>query len=227
MCVRNEATPETRASLSESVDLSALKWIQNGAEPIRASSVSPRLFRPCSGTNAKGSIVFYVCVLCSLQLISLTQSRASYGLFDCSGTKQSCGIHHEATMNSFKGCQRTSSPGTSHFGFSCPWDWRDAVISGPQIPWELAEHIPFRLRGTLGTGGTQSFQAPRYPGDWRDSVLSGSRVLRIPWELAELKSFQPPRTLGTGETQSSQPPKCPGDWRDSVISRPRVPCGLV
>ncbi|CAM9668895.1 unnamed protein product, partial [Laminaria digitata] len=41
LCVRKwwVATPETRASLSESVDLSDLKWIQNGAEPIRASSI--------------------------------------------------------------------------------------------------------------------------------------------------------------------------------------------
>lgn len=36
---RNEAMPEVRASMAKSVDLSSLMFIQNGAEPIRASSV--------------------------------------------------------------------------------------------------------------------------------------------------------------------------------------------
>ena len=103
--------------------------------------------------------------------------------------------------------------------------------------------VPVRSTSlTLGSGRTQSFQAPRYPegsvfcasrcsenwgtqpfqaprssGDWWYSVLSGPRV---PWGLAGLSPFSPPGTLGTGVTQSFQAPRYPGDWRDSVLSAP-------
>lgn len=36
---RLEATPEARAEMKKTVDLRPLQWIQNGAEPIRASTV--------------------------------------------------------------------------------------------------------------------------------------------------------------------------------------------
>ncbi|CAM9641834.1 unnamed protein product, partial [Scytosiphon promiscuus] len=41
LCVRkwNETTQDVRQTMIDSVDLSALNWIQNGAEPIRASSI--------------------------------------------------------------------------------------------------------------------------------------------------------------------------------------------
>ena len=72
---------------------------------------------------------------------------------------------------------------------------------------------------TLGTGGTQSLQHPRYPEDWRDSVLFGP--------------FRAPDTLGTGDWRDSVlSAKAPdtlgtGDWRDSVLSAPKVPLGLA
>ena len=48
-----------------------------------------------------------------------------------------------------------------------PWDWRDSVLSGSQLPLlGLAGLSPFRLPDTLaGTGETQSFQPPNYHGD--------------------------------------------------------------
>ena len=64
-----------------------------------------------------------------------------------------------------------------------PMDWRDSVLSAPQVPWGLAGLIPFRPPCTLRSGGTHSFQAPRYPWDWQDSILSGPQV---PWRLAGL-----------------------------------------
>ena len=82
--VRNEATAETRASLSESVDLSALKWIQNGAEPIRASSVSPGP-SDCTQGQTQITVLFIFpmfFVSCSLQLISHARENR---LFDYSG----------------------------------------------------------------------------------------------------------------------------------------------
>ena len=73
-----------------------------------------------------------------------------------------------------------------------PGDWRDSVLSGPQVSWgleglspfrppevswKLAGFSPFRPPRTLGTCGTQSLQGPRRdPGDWQDSVLSGPQV---------------------------------------------------
>ena len=83
------------------------------------------------------------------------------------------------------------------------------VVRGP-ILWVPVISAP----RTRGTGGTQSLQAPRYPGDWRDSVLSDPQV---PWGLAGLSPFsspgtledwwdsspfRPPDTLKTGDTQS-------------------------
>ena len=70
--------------------------------------------------------------------------------------------------------------------------------------------------GTLWTGGTQSFGAPRYPEDWRDSVLSACG-------LAGLSLLEPPGTPRTGGTQFFGAPRYPGDWRDSVLSAPRYP----
>ena len=87
----------------------------------------------------------------------------------------------------------------------------------------------------MGTGETQSFQNPRYPGDWRDAVPSAPQVL---WGLAGLSHFSPqvplgllgpshfrlPDTLGTGGTQSFQAPSYPcWDWRDSVLSGSQIP----
>ena len=77
-----------------------------------------------------------------------------------------------------KGRMSTSPPGTCHFGFSYIWDWRDCH---------------FRPPDTLGTRGTQSFQAPTYPGDSR-----------------------PPGTSHFGFSY-------PWDWRDSVPSGPQAP----
>ena len=84
------------------------------------------------------------------------------------------------------------------------WDWRDSVVSAQE------------------TGGTQSFQPPRYPRDWRDSVLSSQVPLGLaelgplssqaPWGLAELSHFRPPCTLRTGEI---------------VLSAPQVPLELA
>ena len=88
------------------------------------------------------------------------------------------------------------------------------------LPLGLAGLSPFRPPGAVGTGGTQSFQAPLYPGDWRDSVFSAPRV---DWGPAGLSHFRPPCTLGTGGTQSFQPLRYPVDWRDSVLSGPRYP----
>ena len=85
------------------------------------------------------------------------------------------------------------------------------------LPLGLAGLSPFRPPGAVGTGGTQSFQAPLYPGDWRDSVFSAPRVA---WGPAGLSHFRPPCTLGTGGTQSFQPLRYPVDWRDSVLSGP-------
>ena len=93
-------------------------------------------------------------------------------------------------VQNFKGHQSTSPPGT--------------VISASR---------------TLGTSGTQSFQAPRYPEDSRDSVLLATQV---PWGLAGLGPFRTPGTRGTGMTQSFQAPRYPWDWRDSVLSGPPV-----
>ena len=118
-----------------------------------------------------------------------------------------------------------------------PWDVSEVVQSwkcrrSPSPPG--TNHVGSR---NLGTGGTQSFQPPRYPGhswdsvlsdptletggttvnpfrlypgDWRDSVLSAPLV---PWRLARLKSFPPLRY--------------PGDWRDSNLSGPLIPWGLA
>ena len=105
-------------------------------------------------------------------------------------------------MDFCKGRQSTSPSGTSHFGFSHPWDWRDPILSG------LAGLSPFSHPDTRRTGETQSFQAPRYPKDWRDSVLSAPHV---PLGLARLSPFSPPGILGASGTQSFQPLKYPGD----------------
>ena len=119
-----------------------------------------------------------------------------------------------------------------HLFFSASFRFFPKVVRVPVL-W-----VPFILASrTLGTGGTQSFQAPRYrgdwrdssflppryPGDWRDSVLSASQV---PWGLAGLSPFRPPGTLGTGGTESFQAPRYPEDSRNSVLSAPQVPCGL-
>ena len=53
-----------------------------------------------------------------------------------------------------------------------PGDWRDSVLSGPQVSWGLEGLSPFRPPGTLRTVGTQSFQPPSYPEGRRDSVIS-------------------------------------------------------
>ena len=47
----------------------------------------------------------------------------------------------------------------------------------------MATFTPLISPGTLGTGRTQSFHPPTYPGEWRDAVLSASLV---PWGLAML-----------------------------------------
>ena len=111
-----------------------------------------------------------------------------------------------------------SSPGTLGAGSTqslqpptYPGDWRDSVLSGPQVPYGLAGISSFNPPSTLGTDGTQSCQPPRYPEDWRDSVLLGPQV---------------PDTLETGGTQSFQVPRYPEDWRDSVLLGPQVPWNL-
>ena len=82
---------------------------------------------------------------------------------------------------------------------------------------------PFGPPGTLRSGGTQSFKAPRYPGDWWDSVLSGPQV---PWGLAGLSPFRPPGTLGTGEISSVTRSGTLGTG-GSVLSAPQVPLGRL
>ena len=83
-------------------------------------------------------------------------------------------------------------------------------------------HRPFSPPGTLGTGGTQSFQPPRYPGDWRDAVLSTHKVTQ---ELVGFSPFRRPGTIlmETDGTQSFMAPRYRGDWWDAV---PRVNGGL-
>ena len=66
--------------------------------------------------------------------------------------------------------------------------------------------------GTLWTGGTQSFGAPRYPEDWRDSVL-----------LAQDSVLLAPRYPVDWRDSVLSATKYPVDWRDSVLSVPRYP----
>ena len=94
----------------------------------------------------------------------------------------------------------------------------------------LAVLSPFRAPGTLGTGGTQSFQAPRYPETlprWPETLRTGGAQFllgpKLSWGLGRLSPFRTPGTPATGGTQFLQPPKYSGDWRDSVISAPRYP----
>ena len=55
----------------------------------------------------------------------------------------------------FRGRQSTIPPGTDHFSFSYPWNWRDSVLSAPRYPWDWRRLSPFS--STLGARGTQSF----------------------------------------------------------------------
>ena len=106
-----------------------------------------------------------------------------------------------------------------------PVDRQDSVISGPRVPLGLARLSPFSPPRTLGSGGTQSFHAPKHPWNWRDSVRSGPQVAlglaglaisapQVPLGRARLSHFSPPSTLETGSfrrtvTGESSSPK---DW---------------
>ena len=98
---------------------------------------------------------------------------------------------------------------------------RDADLSGPQEPWGLARLSSFRPPGTVGTGGTQSLQAPRHPEDWRGPILP-----QVPSGQAGLSNVSP-GTPEIGRAQFIQPPTHPWGWRDSVLSGPQVPWGLA
>ena len=57
-----------------------------------------------------------------------------------------------------------------------PEDWRDLVLLGLEVPLGLAGLSPCSPPDTLEIGGTQTFQAPRFPVDWRCSVFSAPQV---------------------------------------------------
>ena len=52
---------------------------------------------------------------------------------------------------------------------------RDSVLSGLRYPVDWQDSVLLPPPGTLGTGGTQYFQPPRYPMEWWVSVLSVTR----------------------------------------------------
>ena len=61
-----------------------------------------------------------------------------------------------------------SPPGTSHFGFFHPLEWRDSVLSAPQVPCGLAGLPSFSPQDTLGTGssGMTGTGESLSPEDW-------------------------------------------------------------
>ena len=77
--------------------------------------------------------------------------------------------------------------------------------------------------GTLWTGGTQSFGAPRYPEDWRDSVLLAPRY-PVDWRDSVLSATRYPVDWRDSVLSAT---RYPVDWRDSVLSAYQVPWGLA
>ena len=117
----------------------------------------------------------------------------------------------------------TSPPGTSHFGFLYSGDWRDSVVSTPQVPWGLAGLSPFRPPGTLETGRTQPYNPPRYPRDWRDLRHFSHQLLL---GLAGLSPFSPPQVpWGLAGVSPSSPLRYPGDWRGLSRFSPPISLG--
>ena len=103
--------------------------------------------------------------------------------------------------------------GLSHPRFQTPdtRDWRDSVVAAHQIPLGTGRTQSFQPPRYPGTAGAQSYRGPRHPMDRQDSLLS---VPQVPSGLAGLSPVRPSGTLGTGRTKSFQCPRYPGNWRD-------------
>ena len=124
-----------------------------------------------------------------------------------------------------------------------------SVFSVAQVRWGLARLSDSRLPGTFGTGGTRSFQPPKYAvdkpglshlsppgilgtGGTQSFKATWSFRLQVPFGLAGLNYFSSPGTLETVGLNRFSPQAFSGraglsHFRPPGHFSPQVPLGLA
>ena len=106
---------------------------------------------------------------------------------DLPGFLRTAGLNRFSPQASSRLAELSHFRPPGHISPQVPLGLAGSVFSAVQVPWGLARRNNSRLPGTFGTGGTRSFQPPKYAVD-----------------KPGLSHLSPPAILGTGGTQSFQ-----------------------